>query len=253
MIRRVRSALSISINPANVVSLQAVGKALEGAGLCPAGRLLGGFQFQRTFSDLIDLEIGKMNQEEKSGLESWNFIDQGIRKRFFRGSYRAAVSFMNKIGRSHKEGVPPDLVIDKDGLWVIFHLEENRISPQQKELALKIDRAYQEIVHEEDPPLGKSEIESLKKGLPGWQFSGRSLQREIKVDSFKTAVEFANRVAAVGIGSGHLPDLVISKESVLAIVSGRFSSGITVSDINLARQISEVIEKFDEGQGLRNR
>ena len=127
--------------------------------------------------------------EKTKGLESWSFIDQGFRKQFFKGSYKAAVSFMNKIGRSHKEGVPPDLVIDKDGLWVIFHLEGGVVLPEQRELAMKIDQAYQEIIHEEDPPLTSEEIGQLKKGLSDWHFSGRSLQRVVQVDSFKTAVE----------------------------------------------------------------
>jgi 4a-hydroxytetrahydrobiopterin dehydratase len=191
--------------------------------------------------------------EKAKGLESWSFIDQGFRKQFFKGSYKAAVSFMNKIGRSHKEGVPPDLVIDKDGLWVIFHLEAGGILPGQRELAMKIDQAYQEIINEEDPPLTSEEIDQVKRGLSGWHFSGRSLQRVIQVDSFKTAVEISNRLAAIGIGSAHLPDLVITRESLLITVSGRFSAGITVSDINLARQISEVVERLDQGQGIRNR
>jgi pterin-4a-carbinolamine dehydratase len=191
--------------------------------------------------------------EKIKGLESWDFIERGFRKQFFRGSYRAAVSFMNKIGRSHKGGTPPDLVVDKDGLWVIFHLEEKGVSQEQKEMAQKIDLAYREIINEEDPPLAHEEIEVLKSGLKGWTFSDRALQRSIPVDSFKTAVEFSNRVAAIGVGSGHLPDLVITNQSVLIIISGRFSNGITVSDINLARQITEVVERLDEGQGIRNR
>lgn len=194
-----------------------------------------------------------MNMEKIKGLESWDFIDQGFRKQFFRGSYRAAVSFMNKIGRSHKDGIPPDLVVDKDGLWVIFHQEGNEVLPEQREMALKIDMAYREIIDEEDPPLTYVEIAELKPGLSGWTFSDRALQRLIPVDSFKTAVEFSNRVAAIGVGSGHLPDLVVTGGSVLIIISGRFSSGITVSDINLARQISEVVERLDQGQGIRNR
>lgn len=194
-----------------------------------------------------------MIMEKIKGLESWDFIDQGFRKQFFRGSYRASVSFMNKIGRSHKEGVPPDLVVDKDGLWVIFHQEGNEVLPKQREMALKIELAYREIINEEDPPLTHAEIAELKPGLAGWTFSDRALQRLIAVDSFKTAVEFSNRVAAIGVGSGHLPDLVVTGGSVLVIISGRFSSGITVSDINLARQISEVVERLDQGQGIRNR
>ncbi|MFI5303419.1 MAG: 4a-hydroxytetrahydrobiopterin dehydratase [Nitrospiria bacterium] len=191
--------------------------------------------------------------ERTKGLESWSFFDKGFRKQFFKGSYKRAVSFMNKIGRSQKTGSPPDLVVDKDGLWVIFHVEESHISPEQKELAMKIDQAYEEIIYEDDPPLTSEEIGQLIPGLPGWTFSTRSLQRVINMDSFKTAVEFSNRVAAVGVGSGHLPDIVITKESVLILIASRYSSGVTVSDINLARQISEVVEKLDQGQGIRNR
>ena len=191
--------------------------------------------------------------KNREGLESWVFMDEGFRRQFFKGSYRAAVSFMNEIGRSYKEGAPPDLVIDKDGLWVIFHFEGERITPAQKEMAMKIDRAYEEIIHDQDPPLSQEEIEELKPGLPEWSFSQRALQRIIKIDAFKTAVEFANRVAAIGIGAGHLPDLVITRESVMIVITSRLSHGVTVSDINLARQISEVVEKFDQGQGIRNR
>ena len=187
------------------------------------------------------------------GLESWLVMDEGVRKQFFKGSYRAAVSFMNKIGRSYKEGSPPDLVIDKDGLWVIFKFEGKGVSPPQKEMAVKIDQAYQEIVNEQDPPLSQEEIEELKPGLSAWNFSQRALQRTARIDSFKTAVEFSNRVAAIGIGVGHLPDLVITRENVMIVITSRLSSGVTVSDINLARQISEVVEKFDQGQGIRNR
>ena len=191
--------------------------------------------------------------EKEKGLENWSFIDQGFRKQFFKGSYKGAVSFMNKIGRSYKDGTPPDLVLDKDGLWVIFHLEGGGVSPGQKELAMKIDQAYREIINEDDPPLSSEEIVLVKRGLPGWHFSGRSLQKTIQVDSFKTAVEISNRLAAIGIGSAHLPDLVITRENLLITISGRFSTGITVSDINLARQISEVVERLDQGQGIRNR
>jgi pterin-4a-carbinolamine dehydratase len=191
--------------------------------------------------------------KNREGLESWSFAEKGFRKQFFKGSYRAAVSFMNKIGRSHQEGTPPDLVIDKDGLWVIFHSEDGGVDPVQKEMAMKVDLAYQEIVNEQDPPLTPEEIEELKPGLSGWSFSIRALQRTAKIDSFKTAVQFANRVAAVGVGIAHLPDLVITKEGVIMVISSRLSSGITASDINLARQISEVIDQLDEGQGIRNR
>lgn len=186
-------------------------------------------------------------------LENWSFYDKGFRKQFFKGSYKGAVAFMNKIGRSYKEGLPPDLVVDKDGLWVIFHFEGNEILEEQKELALKIDQAYEEIISEDAPPLSSEELSQLMPGLPGWTLSTRSIQRVVNIDSFKTAVEFSNRVAAVGVGSGHLPDIVITKDKVLILISSRYSSAVTVSDINLARQISEVVDKLDHGQGIRNR
>ncbi len=199
------------------------------------------------------MKIPEQKVKNIEGLESWNLIDEGFRKQFFKGSYRSAVAFMNKIGRSSKEDFPPDLVIDKDGLWVIFHAEGDAIFPGQREIAMKIDRAYEEIILEQDPPLGQEEIDELKPGLSAWNFSHRALQRIVKIDSFKTAVEFSNRVAAIGIGAGHLPDLVITRESVMIVITSRLSSGVTVSDINLARQVSEVVDKFDQGQGIRNR
>lgn len=186
-------------------------------------------------------------------LESWSATDGGFRKRFFRGHYRMAVSFMTRIGRLWKEGPTPDLVLDKDGLWVVFNFEEESDLVKQRELAVKIDHLYNEVLGESDPPLTKEEISEVVPGLRGWSLGERSLQRTIILDSFKTALEFANRVAAIGVGTGHLPDILIHKNRVDMVISGRHSRGVTAADVNLAMQVSEVVLKLDDGQGIRNR
>ncbi|HXN06590.1 MAG TPA: hypothetical protein VN944_05950, partial [Nitrospiria bacterium] len=118
-------------------------------------------------------------------LESWSATDGGFRKQFFRGHYRTAVSFMNRIGQLWKEGPTPDLVMDKDGLWVVFNFEDDSDLAKQRTLAARIDQLYHEVLGESDPPLTKEEISEVGPGLRGWTLGERSLQRAIILDSFK--------------------------------------------------------------------
>jgi 4a-hydroxytetrahydrobiopterin dehydratase len=80
-------------------------------------------------------------------------------------------------------------------------------------------------------------------GVPGWSLERGELVRVVTFDTFVEAISFVNRVAELAEAAGHHPDIDIRYNRVkLGLVTHDASSGITEKDLDLARQVSELLD-----------
>ena len=85
--------------------------------------------------------------------------------------------------------------------------------------------------------LSESVIHEKLQHLPGWSYSGNSIQRQFAFDDFLTGIEFVNRVAELAESAGHHPDIAINYNRVTLALSTHSESGVTQKDFDLARDI----------------
>lgn len=87
------------------------------------------------------------------------------------------------------------------------------------------------------PKLSTDEIKKNLGGLPGWQLSNDTIQKEFKFKDFNQAMSFANRVAQAAEAADHHPKITIDYTRVTMSLSTHSAGGITEKDFALARQI----------------
>jgi len=85
--------------------------------------------------------------------------------------------------------------------------------------------------------LSESAVLEKLQHLPGWSYSGSSIQRQFTFDDFLTGIEFVNRVAEVAESAGHHPDIAINYNRVTLALSTHSEGGVTQKDFDLAREI----------------
>ena len=75
---------------------------------------------------------------------------------------------------------------------------------------------------------------------PGWQLSDGQLTRTVTRKDFRDALLFVNAVGFLAERAGHHPDILISWNAVTLSLVTHSAGGLTTSDFQLARQISEL-------------
>jgi len=77
--------------------------------------------------------------------------------------------------------------------------------------------------------------------LDGWSRDGDSIVRAAELKSFPAAIEAVRRVAEIAEARDHHPDIDIRWRTVTFRCSTHSEGGITGKDVELAREINQVL------------
>lgn len=88
----------------------------------------------------------------------------------------------------------------------------------------------------------RTEITKRLHDLVGWQFDGKQIAREFKLEDFKQAVRFVNRIALTAEQLNHHPDILIQYNKVTVSVFTHSANGITQKDLDLAFKINGLVD-----------
>ena len=78
-------------------------------------------------------------------------------------------------------------------------------------------------------------------GLEEWQVEGDWLKREYRTDGWRTTMLVVNAIAFLAEAANHHPDLEVHGPSVVVRVQTHSAGGITDKDLQLARQIEQLV------------
>jgi 4a-hydroxytetrahydrobiopterin dehydratase len=73
--------------------------------------------------------------------------------------------------------------------------------------------------------------------LTGWELDGDRLRKRYTLDSFKAAIAFVNRVAALAEAADHHPDILIEYRHVTLTLTTHDEGGLSARDFSLAGRI----------------
>ncbi len=86
--------------------------------------------------------------------------------------------------------------------------------------------------------LTDDEIATAIGQAAGWERTGNSITRSIKLGDFRDAMIYVGAVAHLAQAANHHPDIAISWNQVTLTLSTHSAGGLTEADFALARQIS---------------
>lgn len=84
-------------------------------------------------------------------------------------------------------------------------------------------------------------IARLKSDLPGWNYQGEWIVREIKTSGWKSTLMVVNVIGHLAEAAWHHPDLAVTYAKVKIKLKTHSAKGITEMDFALARKIEEVV------------
>ncbi|MFL6301122.1 MAG: 4a-hydroxytetrahydrobiopterin dehydratase [Terriglobales bacterium] len=90
-------------------------------------------------------------------------------------------------------------------------------------------------------PLTNTEIQAALKDLPGWNPSGKAIERSFKFPDFLAAMAFVNRIAEAAEKANHHPDISIHYNQVTLSLWSHDSGGVTKRDLKMAGTINEIV------------
>ncbi len=93
------------------------------------------------------------------------------------------------------------------------------------------------------PPAAKlSDIEIQRElgTLTGWTRKGESLIKTFTFPTFMAGISFVDRTAAAAEKMDHHPDLDIRYTKIAVTLSTHSAGGITIHDVNLAREMDKL-------------
>ncbi|MEI1373637.1 4a-hydroxytetrahydrobiopterin dehydratase [Nostoc sp. UHCC 0926] len=88
--------------------------------------------------------------------------------------------------------------------------------------------------------LTKAEIQENAKVLSGWTVEDSKLQTTRRFKDFIQAIEFVNKLVEPAESAGHHPDIEISYNKVKIILTTHDAGGLTQTDFDVARAISQI-------------
>jgi 4a-hydroxytetrahydrobiopterin dehydratase len=87
-------------------------------------------------------------------------------------------------------------------------------------------------------PLSDSEIAAASPSIPGWEYSGKAIERTFKFPDFVAAMAFVNRIAEAAENANHHPDIAIHYNQVTLSLWSHDSGGVTKRDLKMAATIN---------------
>lgn len=92
------------------------------------------------------------------------------------------------------------------------------------------------------PLLSSEEIKGQLKNLSGWEFTGNFIFKEYKLNNFKEALAFVNKVGNEAEAIDHHPDILMhSWNKVKISISTHSDGGVTEKDFELAKKIESLL------------
>ncbi len=92
------------------------------------------------------------------------------------------------------------------------------------------------------PLLSSEEINGQLKNLSGWEFAGNLIFKEFKLNNFKEALAFVNKVGNEAEAMDHHPDILMhSWNKVKISISTHSQGGVTEKDFELAKKIESLL------------
>ena len=88
--------------------------------------------------------------------------------------------------------------------------------------------------------LTEAEIQENAKVLSGWTVEDSKLQTTRRFKNFIQAIEFVNKLVQPAESAGHHPDIEISYNKVKIILTTHDAGGLTQTDFDVARVISQI-------------
>jgi 4a-hydroxytetrahydrobiopterin dehydratase len=90
--------------------------------------------------------------------------------------------------------------------------------------------------------LSQSQADARLEHLEGWEGdeAGSLIQKEFRFDDFVAAMSFTNAIADEAEEMEHHPDICISYNSVVCMLTSHEKGGLTEADFKLAKAIDEI-------------
>ena len=85
--------------------------------------------------------------------------------------------------------------------------------------------------------LSEAEVQERLAELPGWELSGKAIEKSFKRGDFVGSVEFVAKLVEPAEEMNHHPDLAISWDTVTVTLSTHSEGGLTANDFELAAKI----------------
>ena len=86
-------------------------------------------------------------------------------------------------------------------------------------------------------PLEQTEIESMLKGLEGWEHSGKELVKTYRFKNYYETIAFVNAVAWISHRENHHPDLEVAYRQCRIRYSTHAIGGLSENDFICAAKI----------------
>jgi 4a-hydroxytetrahydrobiopterin dehydratase len=91
------------------------------------------------------------------------------------------------------------------------------------------------------PKLTQQQLGLLLPEVPGWNVSGKTLERQYSFPDFKTAISFINQMAEVAEAEQHHPDFLLHSYRLLDVkLSTHAIDGLSENDFILAAKLNEL-------------
>ncbi|WP_328359759.1 4a-hydroxytetrahydrobiopterin dehydratase [Mycobacterium sp. NBC_00419] len=89
--------------------------------------------------------------------------------------------------------------------------------------------------------LTDEQVDAVTEDLDGWQRLDGALRRSVTFDAFLDGIEAVRRVAEHAERADHHPDIDIRWRTVTFALVTHSEGGITDKDVQLAREINEIL------------
>lgn len=89
--------------------------------------------------------------------------------------------------------------------------------------------------------LSADEVTDGLAKLSGWSGEGSRIVRTVTLPSFLHAIRAVDRVAEAAESADHHPDIDIRWRTLTFVCATHSAGGVTVKDLDLARQIDEIV------------
>jgi 4a-hydroxytetrahydrobiopterin dehydratase len=91
------------------------------------------------------------------------------------------------------------------------------------------------------PVLTDEQVDAAARDLDGWERTDGALKRSVKFDAFLDGIDAVRRVGELAERKDHHPDIDIRWRTVTFALVTHSEGGITDKDVQMAREINEVL------------
>lgn len=88
--------------------------------------------------------------------------------------------------------------------------------------------------------LSLRELQEKINELSGWSIAGNAIEKVFSFNSFKESLAFTNKAGEIAESLNHHPEILISYTSVKLVLTTHSERGVTLKDIELAKEIDKI-------------